>query len=188
MAGYIPIRFKDTIKDPITGDIIERGTPLNQVNLDHVEDGILSAHEKLELMELEMARMKVYMEIDGRVTGGKGTFFETMDGVEPHLMRRETAEAMLPVPVNASSEPITLSVFMIDDSFTSGEEVTIYDDEGWEEVVIQAVEGNKLTLNHLQNNYKKGAIISRSPSKPDPATKTMKPGVFKTYDLSFREV
>lgn len=46
--SYTPTEWKDEIKDPITGEIIQQGTRVNARRLNNIEQGIKQTHDNAE--------------------------------------------------------------------------------------------------------------------------------------------
>lgn len=45
---YTPVGWKDHVVDGTTGEVLQQGTPVSENNLNHMDEGIALAHEKLE--------------------------------------------------------------------------------------------------------------------------------------------
>lgn len=54
MFKYTLIHWIDHIVDLITGEIIQQGTPLSQRHLNHMDEGILKAHERLDGLQIAL--------------------------------------------------------------------------------------------------------------------------------------
>lgn len=90
MNGEIPLDFKenpyertqwdDDATDPVTGEIIDEGTPFMSEYANNFEWGIYNAYRVLIEHARQMQRIQVQLELDGRVPGNSGTFADTLDG------------------------------------------------------------------------------------------------------------
>lgn len=187
MEPYIPTFWKDEIIDPVDETVVQEGTNFNAFNMNKIEAELVRLGMTQRDIYLVIARLAAFSELDGRVTGAQAKFFDMLDGEEPHYMRMSTAKAIMPQATAASSSPIQLNIVNAVD-FSVGQEVTVYDDVHLERVMVTAVVAGKLTLSRLQNSYKKGAVIARTTLVMDAASKTLKIGGYKTYEVSISEL
>ena len=194
MNGEIPLNFKknpyertqwhDDITDPVTGEVIENGTPYMSEYANNFEWGIWNAYQFLNEMYRQMERMRVQMELDGRVPGNSGTFADTLDG-SANKITLDKAQTDIVEPVEIGTT--TLKVASVA-GFTPFTQVTIFDDKAIEDVVITAVGVNTIAVSTLTNAYKKGAQICRSNVVIDSEKQEMKIGNWGTYSVAVSEV
>lgn len=55
--NYDPIEWEDRVLDSVTGEILVYGTPVNEVNLNNMETGILTSHYDVGLIALMALQM-----------------------------------------------------------------------------------------------------------------------------------
>jgi hypothetical protein len=70
--AYEPTQWVDHIVDPITGEVIQQGTPVNAKHLNNMEQGIVEAHDASETalgrtdsLTLDELDMRMQYEFDG---------------------------------------------------------------------------------------------------------------------------
>jgi hypothetical protein len=177
---YTQKTWKDHIVDSSTGKIVQQGTPFIAEYVNYMEWGIWLAHERLEEQENEITRLKVQLELEGRVPGSSGAFFDTFDGTTSRLTM-DTAEADIIAAVSSGATTIQVSDASV---FTINTEVTLYDGINTEEVNITAISGNTLTVSALTNSYSKGAKVCRSNVTIDTTNKTMEIGTYTVYSIT----
>lgn len=194
MHGEIPLDFKknpydrtqwhDDVTDPVTGEVIEDGTPYMSEYANNFEWGIFNAYQFLIDMYRQMERMRVQMELDGRVPGNSGTFADTLDGSTNKIIL-DTTLADIKVPVVAGTTVLPVASVSGFNAFT---QVTIFDDLHSEDVFITAIGTDTITVQVLINEYKKGAKITRSNVLVDTINKDMGIGDWQTYNVKLVEV
>ncbi|MFW7187966.1 MULTISPECIES: hypothetical protein [Lysinibacillus] len=194
MNGEIPLNFKknpyertqwhDDIKDPVTGEIIDDGTPFMSEFANNFEWGIYNAYRFLIEMYRQMERMRVQLELDGRVPGNSGTFADVFDGSSNKIsLDKALTDIIEAVEIGTT----TLKVASMD-GFTPFTQVTIFDDEHIEDVVITEVGTNTIKVQALKNAYKKGAKVARSNVAIDTVNAEMGVGDWQTYSVELVEV
>lgn len=194
MNGEIPLNFKknpyertqwhDDIKDPVTGEIIDDGTPFMSEFANNFEWGIFNAYRFMIEIYRHMERMRVQLELDGRVPGNSGTFADVLDGSSNKIsLDKALTDIIEAVEIGGT----TLKVASVD-GFTPFTQVTIFDDEHIEDVVITAVGTDKITVQALKNSYKKGAKVARSNVSIDMVNAEMGVGDWQTFSVDLVEV
>jgi len=194
MNGEIPLNFKknpyertewhDDATDPVTGEVIEEGTPYMSEYANNFEWGIFNAYRYMIEMYRQLERMRIQMELDGRVPGNSGTFADTLDG-STNKIKLDTAITDIIEAVIIGTT--TLKVASVD-GFTPFTQVTIFDDVASEDVVITAVGANTITVSALTNAYKKGAKVARSNVQIDTVNAEMGVGDWQTFNVELVEV
>ncbi|AUS87019.1 hypothetical protein LBYS11_12065 [Lysinibacillus sp. YS11] len=194
MNGEIPLNFKknpyertqwhDDIKDPVTGEIIDDGTPFMSEFANNFEWGIFNAYRFMIEIYRQMERMRVQLELDGRVPGNSGTFADVLDGSSNKIsLDKALTDIIEAVEIGTT----TLKVASMD-GFTPFTQVTIFDDEHIEDVVITEVGTNTIKVQALKNAYKKGAKVARSNVAIDIVNAEMGVGDWQTYSVELVEV
>jgi len=194
MTGEIPLNFKrnpydrtqwhDDVTDPVTGEVIEDGTPYMSEFANNFEWGIYNAYRFLIEIYRQMERMRVQLELDGRVPGNSGTFADVLDGSTNKIVLDKTLTDIIePVAIGTT----VLKVASVE-GFTPFTQVTIFDDLHMENVIITAIGTNTITVQALNNNYKKGAKVARSNVAIDTLNAEMGIGDWQTYHIELVEV
>lgn len=194
MNGEIPLNFKknpydrtqwhDDVTDPVTSEVIEDGTPFMSEYANNFEWGIYNAYRFLIEMYRQMERMRVQLELDGRVPGNSGTFADVLDGSSNKItLDKALTDIIEPVTIGTT----TLKVASVD-GFKPFTQVTIFDDEHIEDVVITEVGTNTIKVQALKNSYKKGAKVARSNVEIDTVNAEMGIGDWQTYHVELMEV
>ena len=176
------------IIDPLTGQVqyktIFDGTRFSAKAANNIEEGIYLAHEQIIELKKDNQRMRIQMEIDGRIPGNSGAFFDTLDGYSNKItLLKAKAEVAASVSKDATTIPVTST-----EGFSSFTQVLVYDDVSSEEITITAVQEGSFKVQGLKNSYKKGAIVSRSNVEMDTKTGKMKIGDWGTYTVTVSEV
>ncbi len=194
MTGEIPLNFKknpyeriqwhDDVTDPVTNEVIEDGTPFMSEFANNIEWGIFNAYRYMIEMYRQMERMRVQMELDGRVPGNSGTFADTLDG-SSNKIKLDTA--LTDIIEAVAMGTTTLKVASVD-GFTPFTQVTIFDDEHSEDVVITEVGISTIKVQALKNAYKKGAKVARSNVSIDTVNAEMAVGNWQTFNVELVEV
>ena len=140
MNGEIPLNFKknpyertqwhDDVMDPVTGEVIEDGTPYMSEYANNFEWGIWNAYQFLNEMYRQMERMRVQMELDGRVPGNSGTFADTLDGSTNKIELDKTKTDIIEAVTAGTTILKVASVA----GFSAFTQVTIFDDVASEDV------------------------------------------------------
>lgn len=194
MNGEIPLNFKknpyertewyDDVRDPVTGEVIEDGTLFMSEFANNFEWGIFNAYRFMIEMYRQLERMRIQMELDGRVPGNSGTFADTLDG---SMNKIKLDTAMTDIIEAVIIGTTTLKVASVD-GFTPFTQVTIFDDVASEDVVITAIGTDTITVSALTNAYKKGAKVARSNVQIDTVNAEMGIGDWQTYNVELVEV
>lgn len=176
------------INNPLTGqpeyEYLETGTRVNAKRLNHMDEGIYSAHDYIVELKATIRRMQIQMELDGRVPGNSGTFADTLDGSSNKItMDKALTDIIEAVEIGTT----TLKVASVE-GFTAFTQVTIFDDVGTEDVVITAIGTDTITVQALKNSYKKGAKVARSNVTIDTVNAEMGVGDWQTYNVELVEV
>jgi len=176
------------INNPLTGqpeyEYIEDGTRVNAKRLNHMDEGIYSAHDYIVELKATIRRMQIQMELDGRVPGNSGTFADTLDGSSNKI---KLDKALTDIIEAVAIGTTTLKVASVD-GFIPFTQVTIFDDEHIENVVITEVGTNTIKVQALKNAYKKGAKVARSNVAIDTTNAEMGIGDWQTYSVELMEV
>ncbi|UDK97120.1 integrase [Lysinibacillus sphaericus] len=194
MNSEIPLNFKenpytrtewqDDVKDPLTGEIIEIGTTYMAEYANNFEWGIYNAYRFMIEMYRQMERMRVRLELDGRVPGNSGTFADTLDGNTNKIQLDKTMTEIIEAVEKGATALKVASV----EGFTARTQVTIYDDEHSEDVMITEVGEDTFTVSTLAKTYKKGAKVARSNVDMDYVKSEMRFGDWQTFDVELIEV
>ena len=181
---YAKTVWYDQIKDVTTGQIIQEGTRFNQKRANNIEDGVYGAYEYIIKLETTVKRLQAQLDIDGRAPGNGGSFFDAFDGAATRMvLDKTTTEIIEAVAVGRT----TLKVASTEE-FTALTQVTIFDDENSEDVIITEVGTDTLTVQELKNAYKKGAKVARSNVLIDTTNAEMSVGDWQTYSVDLVEV
>lgn len=196
MNGEIPLNFKknpyertqwhDDVTDPVTGEIINDGTPFMSEYANNFEWGIYNAYRVLIEHARQMQRIQVQLELDGRVPGNSGTFSDTLDGSSNKI---SLDKALTDIIEAVTAGTTTLKVASVD-SLTPFTQVTIFDDVNNEDVLITAIDvsAKTITVQTLAFGYKKGAKVTRSNVLVDTVNAEMGVGNWQTYNVELVEV
>jgi hypothetical protein len=139
----------------------------------------------IEELDRTMKKLSLQLEVDGRAPGSSGSFVDVLSG-KPSRMTYENALADLTSAVSAGAT--TLPIDVESGTFKLNTLVTIEDDVNREEVFINSVGSNSLTVSALTKGYKKGARVARSTVVVDTINQEMRVGDWGTYSVSFSEV
>lgn len=194
MNGEIPLNFKknpydrtqwhDDVTDPVTGEVIEDGTPYMSEFANNFEWGIYNAYRFLIEIYRQMERMRVQLELDGRVPGNSGTFADVLDGSTNKIVLDKTLTDII--------EPVVIGTTVLKvantEGFTAFSQVTIFDDVANEDVFITEVGKDFIKVQALKNAYKKGAKVARSNVAIDTTLSEMGIGDWQTYQIELVEV
>ena len=194
MSGEIPLnkrtnpydrtQWQDEIIDPVTGEVIEEGTPYMSEYANNFEWGIYNAFNYIIAANREIERLRVQMELDGRAPGNSGSFIDTFDGNTTRLTMLKTSTDVLE-PVTSTDTVIRVAST---DGFVPMTYATFYDADSYEHVLITAVSAGHITVQALTNNYSKGAKIARSTTAPNVVTQSLDVTPFVTYKVDLVEV
>ena len=100
-------------------------------------------------------------------------------------MELDTAKTVVKTALTATATTIEVADAS---GFAAFTEVSVYDGNGFEDVTINAINGNTLTVTPLQNNYVKGAFVARSSVVIDTETQKMLKGRWGTYTVSLTAI
>lgn len=201
---YFPTDWRDHIVDPTqyekddegnviidetTGKpklkVIQEGTRFTASRANNFEMGILMLYLWIEYFKTEMEKMRILLEIGGRVPVNSGTFFDPFDAdgsTKALTMLKESAVVQNRVDAAATTLAIKDAPFKI------GEYLTIYDDEQSESVTVSAVDGASMTVSALANPYKKGAKVVRTNSVINDTENKIGFGNWGNYSIDVKEV
>lgn len=176
------------IYNPLTDqpeyEYIEDGTRVNAKRLNHMDEGIYSAHDYIVELKATIRRMQIQMELDGRVPGNSGTFADVLDGSSNKIsLDKALTDIIEAVEIGTT----TLKVASVE-GLTAFTQVTIFDDEHIEDVVITEVGTNTIKVQALKNAYKKGAKVARSNVVIDTTNAEMGVGDWQTFNVELVEV
>ncbi|MED3799068.1 hypothetical protein P4604_16960 [Lysinibacillus capsici] len=178
----------EIIYNPLTGqpeyEYLETGTRVNAKRLNHMDEGIFLAHDYIVELQATIRRMQIQMELDGRVPGNNGTFADTLDGSSNKIT---LDKALTDIVEAVAIGTTTLKVASVD-GFKPFTQVTIFDDEHSEDVLITEVGTNNIKVQALKNSYKKGAKVARSNVEIDTVNAEMGVGDWQTYNVELVEV
>lgn len=174
--------------DPLTGhteyETISDGTRIKASLLNYMDEGILYAHKGIDELKTLIRRLQIQLELDGRVPGNSGTFADPLDG--------STNKISLDKTLTDITEAVEIGQTVIKvasvEGFTAFTQVTIFDDEHSEDVVITAVGTDTITVQALKNAYKKGAKVARSNVLVDTVNAEMGVGDWQTFSVELVEV
>ncbi len=194
MTGEIPLNFKtnpykrveweDDLTDPNTGEVLEEGTIFWAEYGNNLEWGLYNAYRFLIEQARQMQRMRIQMELDGRVPGNSGTFADVLDGSSNKIsLDKALTDIIEAVEIGGT----TLKVASVE-GFAAFTQVTIFDDEHIEDVVITEVGTNNMKVQALKNEYKKGAKVARSNVLIDTDNAEMGVGDWQTFNVELVEV
>ena len=196
MNGEIPLNFKknpyertqwhDDVTDPVTGEIINDGTPFMSEFANNFEWGIYNAYRVLIEHARQIQRIQVQQELDGRVPENSGTFSDTLDGSSNKI---SLDKALTDIVEHVAVGTTILKVASVD-GFTPFTQVTIFDDTNTEDVLITAIDASAktITVQALAFSYKKGAKVARSNVEIDTANAEMSVGDWQTFSVELVEV
>jgi len=194
MTGEIPLNFKtnpykrveweDDLTDPNTGEVLEEGTIFWAEYGNNLEWGLYNAYRFMIEIYRQMERMRVQLELDGRVPGNSGTFADVLDGSSNKIT---LDKALTDIIEAVETGTTTLKVASVE-GFTVFTQVTIFDDVGTEDVVITAIGTDTITVQALKNSYKKGAKMARSNVLIDTVNAEMGVGDWQTFSVELVEV
>ncbi len=169
--------WEDEIYDDVNNVLLAPGTPFLAEYINRIEDNIELSFDYI--MELQRATQQLIAKqaLADRAPGNSGMILDTFDGSETQL---DTAGAVSLAPVSALATTITVDDASTIKPFT---EITIFDDNNVEDVLVTAVTGNVITVQALTYNYKKGARIVRSAVSIDTTAQKMLVAPWRTYTV-----
>lgn len=176
----------DRIIDIESGTVLQEGTRFNQKRANNIEEGVYGAYNCIIDVETLVKRMQAQLEIDGRVPGNLGSYYDTFDGTATRMSLDTTK-----TDVTAS---IVAGVTTIPVASTTGFDVmtyaTIYDNDSYEDVLITEVNeaAKTITVQALTSDYVKGAKVARSTAGIDTDSQNMAVAPFITHNVQLVEV
>lgn len=181
---YSKTVWYDRIVDVTNGQVIQEGTRFNQSRANNIENGIHGAYDYIIDLESTVKRLQAQLDIDGRVPGNGGSFFDTFDGMPTRLTYLSASTDIIEAVDVGSTQLKVANV----EGFTPFTQVTVYDDMASEDVVITAVGADIITVSALNNAYKKGAKVARSNVQIDTVNAEMGVGNWQTFNVELVEV
>ena len=179
---YVKTDWHDHIVDITNGDIIQEGTRFTAQRANNIEGGIYRSHDRLDRHDNEILRLRVQLELDGRVPGNSGAYFDDFIGT-PNKLIRQTAGTDIITPVDAGASVLPVDSVI---GFEVFAQVTVFDGSNSEVVLVTAVGSDSITVQPLVNDYVKGARIARSNARI--ADGQMVNGSWETYSVAVAEV
>ena len=157
-GNFIPVIDPDTGKqeiDPITGapvwKALQEGTRHNEEVMNHLDENIEINRNYLISLESTIRRIQIQLELDGRVPGNSGTFADPLDG-STNKIKLDKAMTYIPLAIAIGTTEFKVANV---EGFTAFTQVTIYDDEHSEDIIITEVGADTIKVQALINNYKK---------------------------------
>lgn len=176
------------VLDPTTGKpkpyVIQEGTRFTASRANNIEVGIHGAYDRLVQYHEEIAKLRVQLEMVGRVPINNGTFFDTLDDSQAKQLTRLSSNSVSQSALAAGATSITLDSA----PFTAGQYVTVYDDVQQESVKVTATAGNVLTVSALTKAYKKGASVALTNTELNLERQRILFGNWGTYTVAVTEV
>lgn len=158
---------------------------INGARLDILEPKVENLDHSLsnfDLIKRELASIKLYQAASDRVPNGIlfGTEFDDTFGMSIDFTK------------STSTSNLTAGATRIEvvdaTGFSSGLEVTVYDDMTSEYVEIIAVNGNVLTVTALANDYKIGAGVARTMADVDIVAKALSFATWGEVGLTYSDI
>ncbi|MBM7592243.1 integrase [Brevibacillus fulvus] len=166
------------------------GTPVDEVRLNHIEDGIEGAHLLIEQTDRRVTRIEAFLDIDSRgVTGAQARFADTYDGQTDPVLQFDQTKTFSLIELAASTSLVSVPVASIT-GFSVGQEVTIASSAGVEDQPITAInaDSNTLTFPTVLFSHPKGAMIARSTMERDTENQRLRIGNWSTYSVTITEI
>ncbi|MEC2128124.1 phage tail protein [Brevibacillus centrosporus] len=155
----------------------------------HVNDASIHVtSEEMDLVNRRITRIEAYLDLDSRgVSGAQARFVDTYDGEDDPVLKLDQSKTYATAAISASETTVVVPVASTQ-GFAVGQEVTICDDQQFEERFIWAVGVNTLSFGIMLNSYKKGAYIARSTLERDTTAKKMRIGSWGTSTVTISEL
>ncbi|WP_051033133.1 hypothetical protein, partial [Rhodococcus rhodochrous] len=100
------------------------GTPVDDVRLNHMEDGIADAHDRIDRSERRVTRLEAYLDIDSRgISGAQARFADTYDGQTDPVLQLDQTKTYSLAEMAASASAVTVQVASVA-GLSVGKEVT----------------------------------------------------------------
>lgn len=171
----------DTSKNPDDPNyVIQEGTRFTARRANNVEDGVYNAYESLDQLNRSIKRLRIQLEIDGRLPGNSGSYVDAFDS-NPTRLAMETAEADLTSAANEGTTTLSVSDASV---FEANTEVTLFDGDKFEDVIITQVNTKTIYVDAIKNRFEKGAKVARSNVLIDLEENEMRLGSAGTYSIS----
>lgn len=157
---YVKTDWEDHIVDIEYGDVIQEGTRFTAKRANNIEEGIYNLYGQQIILDDSLSKIMIQLEMIGRAPINNGTFYDSLDGVgEPKALVLQLYSA-----ISQNALEIGNTEILVNDGsvFKVGDYVTIYDDINIENKRIENILENTITISALENDYKRGAMISRS--------------------------
>ena len=142
---YVDNKYSETVKR------LEERMDAFQSEVQQKIDGLSSM---TDMLAKGLQRVMIILELDGKTQGGYG-FFDDFEGT-PKAMQPLTQQLILEKELPAGTTEIEQDGTM----FEVGDELTIFDKENLEDVVVKEVTDSKLLISKLNNSYTKGAVLT----------------------------
>lgn len=180
--------WEDQIKDPVTEEILEEGTPFKADFANNMENGIYGAYDRIVLAEKEIRRLRTKIDLGDR-TDSEYTFVNLYDGSDPTNMTFDNAKAQL---MGEGSQLPEGKLLVTDPSpFRPGTVVTICDGVNSEDASIVSIDtdGHMVTLTKpLQHEYDRGSLVARSNAQVDDVNQQVIPLPIGSYVVEVTEI
>jgi len=132
--SYDPVEWEDRVVDQATGDVLVEGTPVNEINLNNIEAGILRALYDLGIANAQT--MKTVADIVKELDKNKKQRFlqgqATITSSGEDYFRSSDAYVLISLPTNSYAQlnspnyDVQLNILSADDIGTVGE-LIVYD-------------------------------------------------------------
>ena len=142
---YVDNKYSETVKR------LEERMDAFQSEVQQKIDGLSSM---TNMLAKGLQRVMIILELDGKTQGGYG-FFDDFEGT-PKAMQPLTQQFILEKELPAGTTEIEQDGTM----FEVGDELTIFDKEHSEDVIVREATQDKLIIRRLENSYLKGALIT----------------------------
>lgn len=124
---------------------------------DEFDEKLEGKQSQIDLLFSAVNRIMIENELNGKTDGGY-SFFDALDGSSPKNINLSTTYALTPESISKNVTSLELR-----HDFSAGQEITIFDDEKFEDVLISIVtDGGLVFAKPLANEYKAGALLVRS--------------------------
>ncbi|MFM1655663.1 integrase [Brevibacillus sp. B_LB10_24] len=165
------------------------GTPVDDVRLNHMEDGIEGAHLLVGQSERRITRLEAYLDIDNRgVSGAQARFADTYDGQTDPVLQLDQTKTYSLAEIAVSTTAVSVQVASVS-GLSVGQEVTIASSAGVEDQQITAIDtvAQTVTFPSMQYSHPKGALVARSTMERDTENQRFRIGGWATYTVTIAE-
>ncbi|GED53733.1 integrase [Brevibacillus borstelensis] len=160
------------------------GTLVDEIRLNHMEDGIEGAYLLYDRLERRVTRIEAHLDLDSHdVDGAQARFADTYDGLDDPVLVLDKTKTYSTAALASSTSAVTIPVASTA-GLKVGQEVTICDDVAFENQRITAIGAESITVVKLVNSYKKGALVARSTVVRDTAAQKMRIGGWGTHTIT----